>query len=289
MSNTPVFRFDFTYHSSKELKDVDKGGVEAWCLAHCKHWCFQLEESSTGNLHFQGRVSLLTRTRLSSIISTTSGFHWSYTSSNCTSFDYVMKEETRVDGPWADNIIIPKPTRDIDGIVLRPWQASLFGMSKVYDGRAIDVILNPKGNLGKTIFRKWMSFHGHAKTIPTINNSKDLMQAVYSMGVSKCYILDFAKAMDQKAYRPLYSAIEDVKSGYVWDTRYKFKELHMDPPRIFIFTNNLPPPEFMSDDRWRYWQVTPAFELTKFDISVFNGFEIPTTISCGISLPGLLF
>lgn len=262
-----VYRYDFTRHVDSNSKTLVLEEIQVWVDKYCKNWCFQLEAGAeSGALHFQGRISLTKKVQIGKLITFAfSGAHWSHTSNACTTFDYVMKSDTRVDGPWADNDTVQVPTKDIIGLEdhLFPWQSSLLTMAGTYDPRVIDVILDPVGNRGKTVFRKFLAFHKHALWVPTINNSKDLLQCVASMGISKCYIVDFPKSDDQKVFRQLYAAVENIKSGTVYDTRYKFKVVYMDPPRVFIFTNSIPPPEYLSLDRWHYWEISADEQLTR--------------------------
>jgi len=62
----------------------------------------------------------------------------------------------------------------------------------------------------------------------------------------------------------LWSAIETVKDGYCFDTRYSFKETYFDPPRFIIFTNKCPDMDMLSGDRWKLWQITDSLELEAY-------------------------
>ena len=53
----------------------------------------------------------------------------------------------------------------------------------------------------------------------------------------------------------MYSAIEMLKDGKVYDTRYKGKELRMERPRIIVFTNTPPKVRYLSKDRWNFWTI----------------------------------
>jgi hypothetical protein len=58
----------------------------------------------------------------------------------------------------------------------------------------------------------------------------------------------------------LFSAIETIKDGYVYDERNHFKEWWFDSPNIWVFTNSVPETDYLSKDRWVYWEVN---NLTK--------------------------
>uniref|UniRef100_UPI004048BC6C hypothetical protein n=1 Tax=Algoriphagus sp. TaxID=1872435 RepID=UPI004048BC6C len=143
MSKNALCAWDFTLPAEclnlSELKEFLK--------EHCKSWCFQKEKGAdTGYLHWQGRVSLKVKARKGP---TLEKCHWSPTSTENKDNDfYVMKGDTRVEGPWSDkDIYIPRQTRDI---TLRPWQLQVLADKGVWDTRTINCIICPKGNIGKS-------------------------------------------------------------------------------------------------------------------------------------------
>lgn len=282
----PIKRYDFTYHltepevSDEETMNEGRAGFIKFFTEYCDRWVFQLEKGEeSGRLHYQGRFSLKVKTRLTTLTSKKffKEFHCHLSPTHVTdgNFDYVMKEESRVDGPWRDENG-PKPAPILNSVVmldqgLLPWQQTLFEMSQVYDSRTIDIIYDPRGNIGKTVFTRWMKHHGHAHRIPSsLQSSKDIMQMVMSVirkrGERKVFIIDFPKSITHAHHANIWSAIEDIKGGFAYDTRYAYDDLDFNEPRIFVFTNTLPPKTFMSEDRWRYWIVNVnTKELTRYD------------------------
>ena len=54
----------------------------------------------------------------------------------------------------------------------------------------------------------------------------------------------------------LFSALEEIKNGWIESPMYgKAAELLMEPPHIWIFSNELPNTSFMSQDRWKIYKV----------------------------------
>lgn len=243
----------------------------------CKCGKFQLEEcSSTGRLHFQGRVSMKAtgnkqtdRYRQSEINKLASdtflrGIHWSPTSNaNKGNYDYVTKDHTRVAGPWdisKKEKYIPRQIREIE--TLRPFQRSIVEDADVWNTRNINIVFNPDGCVGKSILKGYLRAHGIGRPIPPCNDYKDMLRMVCDMPTSKLYIIDLPKAMKKDKLGGLYSAIETIKDGYAYDDRYKFTEKIFDCPNIWVFTNTMPDLELLSKDRWRIWSVTTdTYEL----------------------------
>lgn len=268
--NTPVTCYDFTLPADR----LSREELTSVLTEHAHNWTFQLEKgSTTGYEHFQGRFRLKKKLRLRGVLTKLNipGIHLSPTSkANWRNDFYVTKEETRVDGPWTSEDVeteekapgspgYPLP-RDVAVIKqLFPWQQTIVDMSKEYELRCVDVIVQPRGNVGKSVLSRYMLCHGLSYLIPPLNDYKEVMQIVMSQikskGPSPCFIFDMPKAINKDKLAGLYSAIESIKSGYAWDNRYKFKEAIFDPPRVIVFTNKEPDMGLLSEDRWRLWKI----------------------------------
>ena len=49
----------------------------------------------------------------------------------------------------------------------------------------------------------------------------------------------------------MWSAIEQLKNGYLYDKRYNYRDMWIEPPTVAVFTNELPETGYLSKDRWR--------------------------------------
>jgi len=131
---------------------------------------FQLEEGEQKKRHFQIRMYAIKKTRPRPLLKlifncldikddakayiycqpTVAGVH------NKKSFNYVMKAEGRIAGPWTEidfgeeaYIWIPTALRGITAEHLRPFQRSLLEMSLIPHDRTIDIIYDPSLTLPK--------------------------------------------------------------------------------------------------------------------------------------------
>lgn len=228
---------------------------------HCKKWAFQLEECpSTGTLHYQGRVSLKVKARADAARKRFAFRKWKLTITSkdtalSGNFFYVMKEDTRVKGPWSDQnwTYIPKDVRNI--VNLYKWQQSCVDLLSNYDERSINVIINPRGGIGKTLLARYCVCNKIAELLPLVNDANSIMRMAF--GVPRCgaYIFDMPRAMNKDRLYQFYSAVELLKSGYIYDDRYSFKRELIDRPNILIFTNVVPDTSLLSKDMWRLWTV----------------------------------
>lgn len=262
-ADSAVCCYDLTIPQEYTNEDL----VKSWFKETSKKWCFQLERGTTGYLHYQCRFSLKQKTRMKTLIARCPlvGGHLSITSNaNRDNMFYVMKDETRTLGPWTnkDEIAhyIPRQVREIKDN-LYPWQQQIINMKEVWDTRSINILYDDIGNLGKSVFGTMLGCCGQGIYIPYMKDFKDVMRMVMERPKHGLYILDLPRAIKKDKMRETYASIEQLKSGYAYDDRYKWQEEYYDCPCVFIFTNTIPDLSFMSKDRWKFWQINERFEL----------------------------
>lgn len=268
MSN-PVSTYDFTL----KAEDYTKDDVIDLLKDLCKKWTFQKEQGETGYVHYQGRMSLKTKQRLTTLKNKVfPEMHLSPTSSQNMGNDfYVVKDETRIEGPWSDTSVPAYIPRDVAEITsLKPWQAQIESTVNCDVRRDIYVLYEPRGNVGKTLLCRYLSLRRGAATLPPLNDYKDLMRIVMCKPTSNCYLVDMPRAKDKLKMREFWSGIETLKSGYAYDDRYEFREKYIDPPVIWLFTNTLPEEEMLSKDRWKIFEIDQNTD----ELKVFVNFNV---------------
>lgn len=263
MSDGAVKIWDFTLNCEYCQKDTLIELLEK----HCERWTFQQEQGDkNGYVHWQGRVCLKIATRLTGIVKL--GFpvqtHWSRTSNPSKgNVFYVVKEDTRIDGPWTDKdekIIIPEDLAEIKE--WKPWQQAVRDLITRNDKRNVHVIIDKKGNHGKTTLALWMHAYGEALRMPPVNSLEKIMQVAYDMKDYPCYVIDLPRAMNKNKLDELFQGIEELKNGYVYDLRYEAKiRLMKKKPAVIVFSNKVPDKTYLSKDRWKFWWVDDDEEL----------------------------
>lgn len=252
------FTLKFGEQNIKLLKDNLK--------YNCKKWAFQLEEGESGYKHWQGRFSLRKKKSLSSLTKlfksfpSWEGVHFSPTAgSNTKNFNYVMKDDTRISGPYCDtdeeDIIPTRQMELFNSWELYPYQKKLKCMAEEFDLRTIDFIYDQDGNIGKSLFSEYMEGLKLAEEVPPYRLMDDIFQWVHSRPIRPCYIFDMPRGMKKDKLADFYSGIEVIKNGVAYDKRYSARKIRFDRPRIFIFSNCLPQFDLMSKDRWKVWTV----------------------------------
>jgi hypothetical protein len=255
----PIAGYDFTMPSTT----LDKDEIIKFLNTYCKKWVFQLEEGEEGYKHYQGRLSLNSKKRMNMVIKM---FHHIFPNNKAhltptmvetfvtNNFNYVMKEDSRIDGPWKDSDrALPKQVRNITN--LYQWQRQVIESRLIFNERNINIIIDPKGCSGKTTIKTIIGASKYGISIPALKDYKDLMRMVMCQDKLGLYIIDLPRGMKKENMEQFFSAVETIKDGYAFDERYHFKDEYFDSPVIWIFTNTMPDTTLLSKDRWIFWRI----------------------------------
>ncbi len=226
----------------------------------CKHWCFQLElGKGTGRLHYQCRVSFDPPVRKSQVCTLFPDMHITPESTRGGDTGagklYVMKTDTRKDGPWSDKDVEVYKDPDYVLSTYRPWQQEMQDRLRDQDNRTILVVVDPEGNSGKTsMAHHLVQYHGGIFIPPFCDTGQMILEFACSFvkpGRKYTFVIDMPRAllMRHVAAR-LFAAFETLKGGYVYDHRYHGKYVYFQKPSIVVFTNVAPDSSLLTGDRW---------------------------------------
>jgi len=261
---------DFTLDAL--LYDPDE--VEEILEDLCESYIFQLESGEEVNqhgetyIHYQGRVKFKVKTRVNTVKNNNplGTARWSPTCSvNTGNNFYVMKEETRIDGPWMDEVNLrdmeeEETPWDLEEDLPKPlkhWQQQVWDSAKKENRtrRHVDIVFDPIGNKGKSFIARRMQWLKVGTGIPPMNDIKDIMACIMDRPKTPVYIMDLPRGLNKEKLASTYASIEMLKGGDAYDVRYKFRAVQFNPPRIWVFTNFLPDMNLLSPDRWKVWRI----------------------------------
>lgn len=261
--------WDFTI----PFKSPQNGSIAKHLYEICKNYTFQLEKGESGYEHYQGRFSLRKKKTLKTLISLFTdleyfkGIHFSPTCNNVAStnnFSYVMKLDTRIDGPWSDTDYNPEESyipKQYRNLTLYKWQEEVIKISENFNDREINVIYDDVGCNGKSTLASIVELQYNGIDLPPINDMKELIATMCNICMDtnnrspKMVFIDLPRAVDKARLNGIYSAIEQIKKGKLYDMRYKYKKYWIDSPAIWVFTNMCPDEDMLSRDRWKIWQI----------------------------------
>lgn len=276
-----VTGFDFTVPETKYTFEELVEHLKDWC----KCWVFQKEMGDSGYIHYQGRVRLIKARRFSTLKTTDflKGGRFTPTTGEefkKKSFAYVMKADTRVEGPWDDRDFLepPKKTRQLEEFLnyeMYGWQKAILEKLPVYDDRHIWIILCKSGNNGKSIFSEYLEYKGLAYEIPPMRSMEDIMGVVMGIPDQKNFTIDMPRGMKKKDLAEFYAGVESIKDGKAYDKRYSWKKKRFSRPNVFVFTNTLPDFDLMSPDRWTVKEIVGTELVDWKPANVGTGFQKP--------------
>nr|WCD56398.1 MAG: replication associated protein [Smacoviridae sp.] len=199
---------------------------------------------TTGYEHLQGRVVFKVGKSLKTLVNMGLGWHW--TPTHVRDFLYVEKEGNfyrsweKTISKWAN-------------IELKAWQKAILEELDNQNDRQVTVIYDEDGNHGKTWFAKYCVATHRATYCPPMQDAQDFM-AFAMAKPDKAYIFDMPRSESVKQRKGMWSAIEQIKNGYLYDKRYSFRDMWIDSPKIIVFCNELPDMDTLSRDRWRLYR-----------------------------------
>jgi len=244
----------------------------------CKQWCFQLEKGHNENkLHYQLRLILPEAQKKETLLQVFSCRFQDMRDvtilpeSNNSIVQgglafYVMKDDTRVDGPWYDPSYVPRRRNLYKGEDLEcmkepfPMQQSIINaVHKPPDDRTINWVANFDGCAGKSKLMKYMRMNPKSFDFARVpmGTATQIKTSVIAKGPHRIYMVDLPRVRgSDERQQELFSALEEIKNGWVESPMYgKTDELLMMPPHVWIFSNELPNLKFASQDRWRVWTI----------------------------------
>lgn len=245
---------------------------------HAKKYAFQEEEGRTnGYQHYQCRVSLRDRTTLTEATRllfrgfpdvAKHGYSVTCTSKNGSVgkafYAYCGKDQTRIAGPWSDkkDEYVPRQIREKTPY---GWQQRILDNAG-FEERTINCIVDPLGNHGKTILATFARNLGYI-TIPPCGEAKELIATTCDIltGMDlrdpKLIIVDIPRSVNPNRLASLFTAIETIKGGWVYDQRYSFRQWTFDCPQVWVLTNHEIDSSLMSSDTWKFHRFDETGDL----------------------------
>lgn len=211
----------------------------------CERFVIGEEVGEGGYQHLQCRMVFKVGKEMGAVINLFPGAHVSQ--SHVRDFHYCEKEGNFYRS-WE------KGLKKYQMLTLRQWQGDAVAMLKEHDERAIHVIYDPVGNHGKTYLAKYCQVNHIAQYVPPFQDAQDFMQFAMAKP-SRAYIFDMPRSESIKQRKGMWSAVEQMKNGYLYDKRYQFRDTWIEPPEILVICNELPDIASLSADRWHFYRI----------------------------------
>jgi len=239
-SNNQVYRWFFTlksdpHNSMSYMSQLSQ--LYRVLQEHCKEFFFQLEEGKEGYEHFQGVFSLKVKHRLNEAKNLL-GFHTIHLEPCKTWWsgkNYCTKDETRVAGPWSH---LKKPVDVKIKGPLREWQQGVLDLiNSDPDDRRIHIYHDTVGKTGKSALGIHLSdIREDVLYLPSGRNdgTKEFVVRALAERAYRAIIFDVPRDHG----RINWPLMEELKNGYLLNTRYHVQPARFNPVRVIVFTND---------------------------------------------------
>lgn len=128
---------------------------------------------------------------------------------------------------------------------LRPWQSALAAKLRLPPhARSVLWYTDLTGGQGKTEFARWAVNNLSAHVV---NNAKTADIAYGLPDEPRIVIFDFTRSMEDHVN---YGAVEAVKNGMIFSSKYESRMRFFPIPHVVIFANFEPDQTKLSADRW---------------------------------------
>jgi len=228
---------------------------------YCEKYVLGDEIGEEGTPHLQGAFVLIKKDRFESIFKKL-GFtcHLSKMNGNWKqNVTYCTKEKPILNhSPDIDDMEL-KCLKDED---LYDWQKKILDLiNSEPDDRTINWFWENKGNVGKSCFTRYLAIKHNACIIQKGKYS-DIMNHVYTTKNLRIFIIDVPRNSGNNVS---YNAIESIKSGMIFNSKYETGQKIINSPHIIVFANLPPDTSKLSEDRWNVIEINKDTNLIEID------------------------
>lgn len=216
----------------------------------------------TGYEHWQGRVVFRKPMTMKELLKLsiemgTKAPHW--TPTHVKDFSYCEKEGNYYRS-WEGALA---KYRNIE---LREWQKmAIADVIGEQGDRQVTCIVDRIGNNGKSWLAKHLVIEYGFAYVPAMPNFEDYMFMAMAHENAKGFIFDLPRADTIQQKKAMWMAMETIKNGYLYDKRYSFREMWIEPPKMLVLCNEEPPTDMLSADRWRIWYITKRWGIDQLE------------------------
>ncbi len=148
---------------------------------------------------------------------------------------YNFYEDQRRDGALERAALTAN--EDIQQHQLKSWQEELLLLLEERpDPSTIHWIYDPNGQMGKSWFCEWYCSKYSDASLVLPGKAADMANAL-DPG-KRVYLFDIPRCSGEKV---AWGFIEQLKNGYIFNSKYRSNTIHMVKPHVVVFSNALPP------------------------------------------------
>lgn len=221
-------------------------------------YIFGEEKGNTGTPHLQGVVNFKSPRSFKSVRKLFKNNHIEVCRNWQASKIYCSKDGETYTNIERCSTRKERLLKKYDNIIWKPWQQNILNIIDTEpNDRTINWIHEPNGNIGKSFLAKYIVMKHDAiiadgKKENIFNQIKIWIDNHKDKDDPTIIILDIPR-YNEKFIN--YGMLEQVKNGMIYSGKYEGGICLFESPHVFIFSNNEPEMEYMSEDRWNIINV----------------------------------
>ncbi len=220
-------------------------------------WFYGIEVGESGTKHLQGFLMYKSARSFMSIKKLLPRAHIEIMrGTKQDNIDYCMKE-----GKYETNIKVRKGVIDkFTSYKPHKWQSEILEIIKgEVDDRCIYWYWEEQGNVGKSCLVKHMIMKHNALVIS--GKESDIKYGIAEWVKEKDLEIVCIDIPRSSINRISYKAIERIKDGFFYSTKYESGMCVFNPPHVLVFANSEPKEDMMSLDRWKVVKITDTIMI----------------------------
>lgn len=218
------------------------------------NWLWGRERGESGTPHIQGYAEFRNQVAFDTMKEWNKRIHWEKARGSRAANVAYCSKEGQCEGPLKPFI----PRDPLTGLALYPWQEDIMALlDTVADDRTVHWYWEPHGGRGKSALVKHICITRKGVLVVS-GKAADIGYAIYTYCTNNgghgpaVVIVDIPRCnIDHVSVQ----AIESVKNGLLFSTKYESGQCIFDTPHVIIFANFPPPIETMSQDRWHIVEI----------------------------------
>lgn len=221
--------------------------LEQYCIVNCKDYAYQEEIGENGTKHLQIFIEYINPRHFNGVKEDFKLCHIEQCKNKNACKLYCNKKATR------NGISVKKegPKDPLKDLELREWQKDIVKlMDEEPNDRIIYWYFDPTGNKGKTTLAKSLCINFPNKVLYLSGKANDIKYGVaefITKNKLKMAIFDYTRSQEEYIS---YEALEAIKNGIYFNTKYESKMVVYDVPHIVVLANFRPDLSKLSADRW---------------------------------------
>ena len=239
----------------------DEARMAQYLKTECIRGAFQPEVGKEGTPHLQGYFEFKYPRDMAGIKADWPKIHLEKARNIKAAMAYCTKEDTKA----GNATVVDKTKRTVSdplqGRTLHAWQQEIIDLVKQKpDDRKINWFYDEKGGAGKTSLAKHLCLSIPNEVVYICGKATDIKYGIKTFLDNKnnnlrVAIFDFTRSVENYIS---YEAIEAVKNGIFYNTKYESGMVVFDAPHIICFSNFKPDAAMLSNDRWVIRQLSEA-------------------------------